>query len=161
GGPQGEGREAVTRLLAAALALTVVACGGPPGQPEGKQPPAPGGDVSQAGFPNVRARLRLTSRAPAVPGRVREQTIVPDGTRFRVRDEAGRDLYEILGDATAKRGLGLPAKSMEDIMDRRKAASRPSPGPTEIYGNLADDVGWVYPPRAARWAKPARELAPL
>lgn len=90
-----------------------------------------------------------------------EQTIWLDGTRFRVRDEAGRDLYEILGDATARRGLGLPAKSMEDIMDRRKAASRPSPGPTEIYGNLADDVGWVYPPRAARWAKPARELAPV
>lgn len=117
--------------------------------------------MSQAGFPNVRARLRLTSRAPEIPERVIEQTIWLDGTRFRVRDEVGRDLYEILGDATARRGLGLPAKSMEDIMDRRKAATRPSPGPTEIYGNLADDVGWIYPPRGARWAKPARELVPI
>jgi len=153
----------VTQLLAAvALLAALAACDRPPGKPEPVKPaPGEGGHVTDPGFPNVRARLRLTSRAPALPERVIEQTIWLDGSRFRVRDEAGRDLHEILGEATAKRGLGVPAKSMEDIMARRAAARRAATGATEIYGDLADDAGWIYPADAARWARPARELAPI
>ena len=112
-------------------------------------------------LPNARLRVRLRWQAPSLPERTVEQTVWLRGSRFRVRDEAGRPLHEILGDATAPRGLGLPARTMEEIMDRDAAARRPPAGVTEVFGDLASDQGWVYPVGRARWARPAHELVPI
>ena len=117
--------------------------------------------MSRDEFPNARLRLRLRWQAPALPEHTVEQTIWLRGSKFRVRDEAGRPLYEILGDVTAPRGLGLPARSMEEIMDRRAAARRPPVGVTEVFGDLASGEGWVVATGSPRWAKPASELAPI
>jgi hypothetical protein len=110
------------------------------------------------GFPNIHARLRIQQRQPGIPDRELELEIWLAGTRFRVRDAAGRSAYEIVGDVTAPRGLGLPVRELEDMMDR---ASATYDGPaTELVGDLATGEGWVYPPAGGRWPKPAHDLAP-
>lgn len=119
--------------------------------------------MSQPDYPNVHARLRLAQRAPATPPRDAEVEIWLKGTRFRVRDLARRRVDEILADVTAPRQLGAPARTMEELMDRHAAArARPAQDapPTELFGDLATDDGWVYPSKGARWPMPARELAP-
>jgi hypothetical protein len=108
----------------------------------------------------VHARLRVSQKAPGVPVRAGEVEIWLSGSRFHVRDFSGRNISEILGDITEPRGLGVPARSMEDMMDRHSAARAAKDGPPlELFGDLASDEGWVYPPTAARWAMPAKELA--
>jgi hypothetical protein len=114
-------------------------------------------------YPNVRARLRLARNHPALPPREDYMGIWMNGTRFRVRDESGRHVTEILGDLSAARGLGVPARSIEEIMDvwsqaqDRGAAAR---GVTDLYGDLATGEGWVLRGEQAAWPIPADELAP-
>jgi hypothetical protein len=114
------------------------------------------------GYPNVHVKLRLSQRAPAIPPRDEELEIWLSGTRFRVRDPRGRRSAEILADATAPRGLGAPARTMEDMMDRFDAASagRTAP-PTELFGDTATDAGWVFPSRGEPFETSARKLAPV
>lgn len=112
-------------------------------------------------LPNARIRLRLHFRAPALPERDIEQTIWLHGSKFRVRDEAGRSFYEVLGDVTYPRGLGLPATTMEEMMDRRSAAKRAPSGVTEVYGDLESGAGLVVPSVGEPWAKDAVALVPL
>jgi len=125
--------------------------------------PARGTNMSQPGYPNVHARLRLMQRAPATPDRDSELEIWLTGTRFRVRDLTHRRVDEILADLTAPRGLGAPARTMEDLMDlhasERARANRDVP-PTELFGDLGTGEGWVYPSKGARWPMAANELAP-
>jgi hypothetical protein len=124
-------------------------------------PTAPGDSiVSTPTYPNVHVRLRLSQQAPALPQRTDEVELWLDGTRFHVRDLSGRSPSMILGELSAPRGLGVPARTMEEIMDRKSAARRTPAGPTDLYGDLASGDGWVYPPRGERWAMPASELAP-
>ena len=114
--------------------------------------------MTDPGFPNVHARLRVEQRQPGIPDRALELEIWLAGTRFRVRDAAGRAAYEIVGDVTSPRGLGLPVRELEEMMDR---ASSTYDGPaTDLVGDLATGEGWVYPPVGERWPKPAHELAP-
>jgi hypothetical protein len=121
-----------------------------------------GADVSTDDeLPNARIRLRLHFSAPSVGERDIEQTIWLRGSKFHVRDEAGRDVFEILGDVTWPRGLGLPATTIEEMMDRRDAARRKPSGVTEIYGDLASDTGFVIPAVGKAYAREARELAPI
>lgn len=125
--------------------------------------PLRGAPMSQSGYPNVHARLHLTQHTPDHPPRECDVEIWLKDTRFRVRDRSGRRLDEILGDATAPRQLGLLPRTMEDLMDRdadaRARASQP-PAPTELYGDLATDDGWVYPPRRPPAEIRAAKLAP-
>jgi hypothetical protein len=85
------------------------------------------------------------------------------GSRFRVRDESGRDVAAILGDVSASRGLGMAPHSMEEIMDvwsqspELGAAAR---GVTELYGDLAAGQGWVLRGGQAAWPIEAESLAP-
>lgn len=109
-------------------------------------------------FPNVRARLRVLQRQPGIPDRELELEIWLAGMRFRLCDHGGRSAYEIVGDVTSPRGLGLPVSELEEMMDRASATYEGPP--TELYGDLATGAGWVYPPRGARWPKPAGELVP-
>jgi len=114
-------------------------------------------------FPNVKARLRLSSMNPTLPARESYMDIWMKGPRFRVRDEAGRHVAEILGDLSATRGLGVSARTIEEIMDRwsqsqdRGAAARAA---TELYGDLATGEGWVLRGGQAAWPMRADELAP-
>jgi hypothetical protein len=123
-----------------------------------------GAIVSEPGFPNVRARVRWSRKAPSLPDREDFMEIWMKGSRFHVRDESGRHLSEIVGDLTAPRGLGSPARTMEDFMDASSAARRKAKEgagkPTELFGDVATDRGWVYPPKGERWASPAKNLAP-
>lgn len=118
--------------------------------------------MTRAGYPNVHVVLRLAQRSPATPPRDEELEIWLSGTRFRVRDPHGRRSAEILADATAPRGLGAPAVTLEDMMDRRRAASsaRPADAPTELFGDTATDDGWVVPAHGRPWHTSARKLAP-
>lgn len=117
--------------------------------------------VARAEFPNARIRLTLRFQAPAQAERTIEQTIWLSGSRFRVRDHAGRAVNDILGDVTAPRGLGKPARTMEEIMDRDDAARKPPPGVTDLYGDLATGAGVVVRWSDKPWAKPALDLAPI
>jgi len=114
--------------------------------------------VTQPRFPNVHARLRLTQQQPAAPRRDLEVEIWLKGSRFRVRDVAGRRFEEIEADIIAPRGLGEPARSMEDLMDRSAAARRPARQPTELYGDTAAGDGWIYRANAERRAQATTEL---
>ncbi|HUQ06584.1 MAG TPA: hypothetical protein VM261_28975 [Kofleriaceae bacterium] len=117
--------------------------------------------VSRDELPNARVRLRLHFHASSLPERDIEQTIWLRGSKFRVRDEVGRELYEMLGDVTYPRGLGLPATTMEEIMDRNDAARRKPTGVTDVYGDLATGAGWVGQTGEKPSPVPASKLAPL
>ena len=115
------------------------------------------------GYPNVRARLRLSRMGPGLPKREIYMDIWMKGSMFRVRDEAGRDMAEILEDITAKRGLGAAARTMEGIMDIWSVTldeGEATRGATELFGDMATDEGWVYPRGKARWAIAAERVAP-
>jgi hypothetical protein len=145
------------RFVAVAVAVAAVACraksppeqgasvvspdANPDASPDASDAASPDASVvAHEEFPNARIRLKLHFHAPALPERTIEQTIWLSGTRFHVRDEAGRALYEILGDVTYPRGLGLPATTMEEIMDRKAAARRKPSAPTDIYGDVASNT---------------------
>jgi len=153
------------RRAAFALVAVAGACGRSP-SPSKAPPPDQGAPpvtpaVTSDEFPNARVRLRLHSKGPAVGERTIEQTIWLRGTRFHIRDEAGRHITEILGDVTAPGGLGQAPRTVEDMMDRESAARRPSQGPTDIYGDLADDTAWIYRRKQPPWSQPARELVAI
>lgn len=118
---------------------------------------------SSRDYPNVRARLRISREGPGLPDRERVLTIWLRGTRFRVRDESGSHLAEILDDLPGARGLGTPPRSLEGMMDIWSAgqAKKPSGGPTELLGDLASGEGFVKRGQEAAWPKPAGDLAPL
>jgi hypothetical protein len=112
-------------------------------------------------YPNVKARLRLSKSGPGLPPRQSEMDIWMKGTRFRVRDQAGRDVGAILGDLEQKRGLGAFPASMEDIMDVwSRSLSAVDPGVTELYGDLATGKGWVLSGNQPAWPIAAEQLAP-
>jgi hypothetical protein len=164
------------RFAAVALALAVFACRAksPPEQgasvvsPDAKPDASTDASESADGplaaieeFPNARIRLKLRFQSPAADERTIEQTIWLRGSRFRVRDEAGRSLNEILGDVTAPRGLGKPARTMEEIMDRDDASRKKAPGVTDLYGDVASGAGLVVRWTDKPWAKSARDMAPI
>jgi hypothetical protein len=117
--------------------------------------------IAQEEFPNARIRLKLRFQSPAAGERTIEQTVWLRGSRFHVRDEAGRSLNEILGDVTAPRGLGKPARTMEEIMDRDDAARKKAPGVTDLYGDLSSGAGLVVRWTDKPWAKSARDMVPI
>src|SRR5882724_754032 len=113
-------------------------------------------------YPNVRARLRLTLLHPALPVRRSDMEIWLKGTRFRVRNEAGRHVAEILDDVAAPRGLGAPMRSLEGAMDiwAQSRDGRPAAaGTTELYGDRATSEGWVRRGDQPPWPMPADVLA--
>ena len=111
-------------------------------------------------YPDVRARVRLTRKTPTLPLRQSYLEIWMKGSRFRVRDEAGRHVSHILGDVTEPRGLGVPPRTLEEAMDIWSESQRASKRVTEIYGDTATDQGWVCPAGQAPWQVEAAELAP-
>jgi hypothetical protein len=122
--------------------------------------------MSEAGYPNVHVRLRIAQRAPSIPPRDSEMEIWLSGTRFHVRDRTGQLLHDLLGDVTAARQLGVPARTIEDMMDRHSAAQHrdENPPPTELFGDLSTDDGWVYasaPAGEKRRPIRASKLAPV
>jgi hypothetical protein len=147
----------VIRAIAAIAA--VCACGHRAAPEHASSPPQRGPTVTSPALLNVHAHLRLTQEQPAAPPRIVELEIWWRGSRFRVRDLAGRRLEEIIADLEAPRGLGAPARSMEDFMDRSSAARRPPRSPTELYGDLATGDGWIFRVSAAPRSEPAAELA--
>jgi hypothetical protein len=83
------------------------------------------------------------------------------GTRFRVRDEAGRNPTTILTDISERRGLGTPARTMEEIMDVHSQALHPGDRePTEFYGDRSTTKGWVRRGGQAPWPIDAAQLLP-
>jgi hypothetical protein len=126
-------------------------------------PPPARTNMNQPGYPNVHVRLRVAQRAPSIPPRDSEMDIWLAGTRFRVRDATGQLPHDLLGDVTAPRQLGVAARTIEDMMDRHAAAQHRDAGspPTELYGDLSTDDGWVFPSNAQRRAVRASKLAPV
>jgi hypothetical protein len=120
--------------------------------------------MSRSGYPNVHARLHLTQHTPGDPVRDNEIEVWLHGSRFRVRELSGRAFPEILADMNDPRQLGALPRTVEDMMDResveRARKARPRP-PTELYGDLATNQGWVYAPGRARAEVPATGLAPV
>jgi hypothetical protein len=72
-------------------------------------------------------------------------------------------IQDLLGDVTAPRQLGVPARTIEDMMDRHSAAQHPDldPQPTELFGDLSSGDGWVYPSHGERRQLRATRLAPV
>jgi hypothetical protein len=83
------------------------------------------------------------------------------GSRFRVRDESGRHISEMLADLRAPRGLGEPPASLEHMMDIWSQSREAVPAPTELYGDRATGVGRVRERGADPWEIPAGEIAPI
>ena len=111
-------------------------------------------------YPNVRARLQLTLLHPSLPVRRSDMAIWLKGTRFRVRDEAGRHVAAILDDVAAPRGLGTPVRSLEGAMDiwSQSPDGRPAAS-TELYGDRASAEAWVRRGDQPPWPMPADALA--
>jgi hypothetical protein len=82
------------------------------------------------------------------------------GTRFRIRDESGRDISAILGDISAVRGLGVAPNSMEKIMDIWSQSYNKGAGVTELYGDLATGKGLVYRRGQNPWPIEAAKIVP-
>lgn len=115
------------------------------------------------GYPNVHVVLRVEQRASSTPPRSAQMEIWLKDRRFHVRDLAGRPPHEIILDVTSPRQLGMPARTIEEIMDRHAEALAPprNQPPTDLYGDLESDDGRIYPSGRKPWAKPASELAPV
>lgn len=111
-------------------------------------------------FPNVRLRLRRTIRAPGAPDTDTTVVLWLNGSRFRLRDEAGRSYPDLLADITSGRGFGRSARTLEDFMDAWTAADRSRP-PTEIYADLATDRATVVESGGPAWPIDAGRLAGL
>src|SRR5262249_38695093 len=94
-------------------------------------------------YPDVRARLQLTLLHPSLPVRRSVMAIWLKGTRFRVREEAGRHVAAILDDVLAPRGLGAPVRSLEEAMDIWSQSQGGGSSATELYGDRATAEGWV------------------
>ena len=107
--------------------------------------PSTAPSMTTASYPSTHARLRLTQRSGDDPPRVFELEVWLRGSRFHVRELAGRRLDELLADLRDPRQLGALPRTLEEIMDRdssdRARAGRPR-APTELYGDLATDAGW-------------------
>lgn len=112
-------------------------------------------------LPNVRARVRLVQRWPGLAERQNFLVIWTKDSRFRVRDEFGRDVASIIADATRPRDLGSVPATLEAMMDRSTAARARSTGTTELFGNLADNGGLVQRTAQGSWVLPAEQLAPV
>lgn len=115
-------------------------------------------------YPNVKARLRLSRKGPGLPARENHMDIWMKGTRFRIRDESGRDVAAILGDLSASNGLGASPSSIEEIMDvwsQSQKANDVTHIATELYGDLATNEGWVRRRGETPWPIKAEELAPV
>ena len=110
-------------------------------------------------YPNVRARLQLTLLHPTLPVRRSDMAIWLKGTRFRVRDEAGRHVAAILDDVAAPRGLGAPVRSLEEAMDIWSQSPDGRSSATELYGDRASAEAWVRRGDQPPWPMPADELA--
>jgi hypothetical protein len=123
---------------------------------------APSPRMSQPGYPNVHVRLRIAQRQPSIPPRDSQLEIWLSGTRFHVRDLTGQAIQDILGDVTAPRQLGVPARTIEDMMDRHSEAQHPdvNPLPTELFGDLATGDGWLVRSDGERRPLRATRLAP-
>jgi hypothetical protein len=150
-------------MLRRALAVALVAgCATGDARPPPPSP-APRISMSQPGYPNVHIRLRIAQRAPSVPPRDSELEIWLSGTRFHVRDLTGQSLHDLLGDITAPRQLGVPARTIEDLMDRDAEARHrdPTAPPTDLFGDLSSDIGWIYPSIGEPRELGARTLAPV
>jgi hypothetical protein len=139
------------------IVLAALAACGHPSQPS--VPTNGAAPVTQNTFPNVHARMRIAQTQPGVTPRGGELEIWMTGSKFRVRDSSGRGLGEMLADLEAPRGLGQPARTMEEIMDRKSAATDPKGPPIELFGDVANDQGWIYEPGRARAELSAKELA--
>ncbi|HEX3532553.1 MAG TPA: hypothetical protein VH988_36305 [Thermoanaerobaculia bacterium] len=59
-------------------------------------------------YPNVKVRLRLVRRIPALPVRDGFQQIWLKGTRFRLRDDSGREILSLEEGAVADEDLAPP-----------------------------------------------------
>ena len=112
-------------------------------------------------YPNVKARLRLSRKGPGLPERESYMDIWMKDTRFRVRDESGRDLASILADLSATNGLGSSPHSIEEIMDIwSQSRDEGMLGPTELYGDMATNEGWVRRGKEDAWSISAEDIAP-
>ena len=112
------------------------------------------------GYPNARLRLRRTTHAPNAPDTDAALMLWLSGSRFRLRDEAGRSYPAILADVAPGRGLGAAARSIEDQMDAWSEAGRFWP-PTEIYADLTADRATVVESGGQPWSIAAQRLAGL
>jgi hypothetical protein len=110
-------------------------------------------------YPNVRARLQLTLLHPTLPVRRSVMAIWLKGTRFRVRDEAGRHVAAILDDVAAPRGLGAPIRSLEEAMDIWSQPQNGRSSATDLYGDRAISEAWVRRGDQPPWPMPADALA--
>lgn len=117
--------------------------------------------MNPPGYPNVHVRLRVEQRASSTPPRSAELEIWLRGRRFHVRDHAGRPPHELIEDVVASRQLGMPARTIEEIMDRHSEALAPrrDPPPTDLYGDLETGDGRVSAAGRPPWARPADEMA--
>src|SRR5258707_11330290 len=110
-------------------------------------------------YPNVRAGLQLPLLPPTLPARRSVLEIWLKGTRFRVRDEAGRHVAAILDDVAAPRGLGAPVRSLEEAMDIWSQSPDGRSSATELYGDRASSEAWVRRGDQPPWPMPADTLA--
>jgi hypothetical protein len=119
------------------------------------------GDMTRSGYPNVHVRLHLTQCKPDNPPRKNEIEVWLKDTRFRVRELTGRRLDEIIADATAPRQLGALPRTIAGLIDCEPTAFARAAQPTELYGDVVTDEGWVYPPDRPRASVRAAVLAPV
>lgn len=112
-------------------------------------------------YPNVRARLRRTKHAPAIPPCETSTVIWLSGEKFRVRDESGRPYADIVGDVTAERGFGITPRTMEGFMDAWGATRHSSGQATELYGDVETGEAVVHEAGRGPWTTGVGAIGPV
>jgi hypothetical protein len=121
-------------------------------------------ELEKRTYPNVKVRLRVARTGPALPPREHRLLIWLKGSRFRIRDESGRHISDILNDLPGENGLGTTPRSLEAMMDAWSISQRPAANArdaTELYGDLETGDGVVKRGNQKPWSKEASELAPI
>ena len=113
-------------------------------------------------YPTLRAVLRRTRTAPALPSTEHRLEIRLDGDTFAVVDFDGRTFGEVVAEATDPRGFGWMPRTMEGFMDAASTALYgPAGAPSSFTGDLATGLGTAIEAGGEPREVPARLLAPI
>jgi len=113
-------------------------------------------------YPTLRAVLRRTRTAPALPATEHRLEIRLDGDTFAVVDFDGRTFGEVVAEATDPRGFGRMPRTMEGFMDATSTALHgPAAAPSSFTGDLATGLGTAIEAGGEPREAPARLLAPI
>ena len=111
---------------------------------------------------NLYVQMHLQWNKPALPEREGIVEVWIKENKFRVRDNTGRYVHEMLEDIEAKSGLGHSPGSLEEMMDiSHRVLNLSGQNITEFYGDIETDEAIVQEWGREPWATEAKRVVPI